>query len=303
MVELPAVMWLAGERNHEARMMGWNLQMELDCGVGEAHGPAIEVSCNIPQVELDVSPHPADVGQMQPIVAELSQRLGQAEVRLRFGPDGRVRHVALVGPNQRNRRMTAMQENLRLMVSRAVAGLDLLVPEHNESIVKQKGGWLLQMPAGSGTLVGGGQQHLRTQRGQGWTVRTAGEATLEPHSSQEWPSTSGLAVDNMANPLPEFAWDSWPETLGVVARFETVLSAEALLDSSGLLVERSWMAIGDPSSGSRMSVGAEGYRYVQGGLLRRLDGEEQVVLGFSEEIAPPENAPSALQTESLGVGW
>jgi len=305
-VRLPAVLWLGADRNKEARITAWQLNMVLDCeGAGDS-GRASDVRCSISDLAVHAAPLSPDAEILPAILDEVDDLLTGAAVVMRFGQDGTLRNLGLKGPTKRHRRHGAMAENLRLMVSRAVAGLDLLaVPDEATGAVKQKGGWILQMPAAAGTLVGGGQLHQVTRQEDAWTQFTQGEATLQPYAGRQWPVTGPLAVHNHDNPLPMGYWGLWSPRVGVDGHFHTQLKAVATLDpESGALRSRTWTALGEPTPDSRMTLGAKGYTYMQQGSLTRLEGDVRVDLGESEALPPLDEEPSALQTwETLGVTW
>ncbi len=307
-VELPAVMWMAADRNTEARMVGWNLDFVLNCDAGEALRRGYEVTCVIEDVAVRGAALPSDAGLLEKILLESDERLTGAEVELRTGPRGELRAVALHNLPDGRRRQTAMKENLRLMLSRAVAGFDQPVAQRDvEAGWAQRGGWIAQMPAGAGTLTGGKIVHERIAAdGDTWTIASKGRVTLEPHSQQEWPPLGVTrAVHRIESPLHPLAWDQWVSQIGMVAWIDTDLEGTAVVEADGgALIERTWSAHGVPTPSSRVSMGAEGYPYIQRGSITRLDDGEAPDVGDSVEIDPPEKTPTAIQTwETLGVSW
>lgn len=307
-VELPAVIWMAADLNTEARMVAWRLEVVLDCPAAEPLRRGSEVVCAIEDIAVSGAAHPSDAGLLEKILLESDEKLTGAELTLRLGDDGALKAVALDGLPMLRRRQTAMKENLRLMLSRAVAGFDLPIPARDvEAGWDQRGSWVAQLPASAGTLAGGKVIHERTAANDHtWTIATRGRVTLEPHSQQEWPPNHpSNRFAQIEGPLHPLAWDNWAGSIGMVAWLDTDLRATGTVDAAtGALIERSWSALSEPTPSSRVANGAKGYPYVQNGRIERLEPEAEVTLGASEEFEPRGDTPSAIQTwESLGAQW
>lgn len=306
-VELPAVMWMAANLNTEARMVAWKLDLVLDCAPGtSAKKQGQEVACTVADAQVRGAAHPGDKGLLErEILQESDDRLTGSVVTLRFVKDGSLKAVSLDGPPVIRRRQTAMKENLRLMVSRAVAGFDQPIPKRDiEAGWEKKGGWIAQLPAASGTLAGGKIVYQRVSDEGPWQIAAQGRVTLEPHSAQEWPPLGAPDVFRLEGPLHPLAWDQWQGSIGMVAWFDTELRGTATWDPKTGLQERTWSAHSEPTPSSRVALAAKGYPYVQSGTIVRLGADDEVTLGESVEFDPPGDTPSAIQTwESLGAMW
>ena len=69
------------------------------------------------------------VGRMNlSLLQELDEVLTGAGLQLQVGDNGRLRNVDLEGVRRPNRRLSERTENLRLVLARMVAGLDLHLP-------------------------------------------------------------------------------------------------------------------------------------------------------------------------------
>lgn len=294
-VDLPAVMWVGAERNTEARLLQWDLEFVLACAPAEG-GRAVEVLCAVEDAAIAGGALPADAGKLAGILEEIDRDLSGATIELRVGPHGHLRGVGMRGLDVTARRSTAMNENLRLMVSRAVAGFDLPVGDGVGDAWSQRAGWITQLPAAAGTVAGGRVVHERREDGM---IGTTGRVLLEPHGKYDAPPT--VCQGGVCPAMAELA--QLDAVVALQGWFETELRAVARLEE-GALVERTWEAVAHPTPSSRMATGSAGYPYRQSGSLRRLGADEAVQLGETREIAVVGPTPTAIQVwETLGVVW
>lgn len=307
-VDLPALMWLGATLNTESRVLGWDLTFRLDCPAGEVTGKRTEVRCTIADLAIQGEAHPGDGEGLEKVLLEIDDKLTGADLILRTGPDGGLRSVQLEGLVTRRRRDNAMQENLRLMLSRAVAGFDQPLPDRDaEAGWEQRGSWIAQLPAGAGTQSGGKVIHELAAEGEGsWTVVSNGRLVLEPHSQWDAPPVGQTRlVTRQEGPLHPLSWGGWSGTVGMGALLDLTLEASATVEAdSGRLMERTWSAEAWPTPSSRVATAAKGYVYRQEGSLVRLSDGEQPDVGETREVEPDGPTPSAIQSwEHLGVDW
>lgn len=307
-VDLPALMWFGATLNTESRVLGWDVTLRLDCPAGEAVGRRTEVRCTIADFAIQAEALPGDGEGLERVLLDVDEKLTGADLVLRTGPDNSLRSVQLEGLQILRRRDNAMRENLRLMLSRAVAGFDMPIPDRDaEAGWEQRGSWIAQMPAGAGTLSGGKVIHeIAASTDSTWTIASSGRLVMEPHSQWDSPPI-GLTrtVQRQEGGLHPSSWGSWGGTIGMDAMLDTLMEATAVVDAeTGALQERSWTSEAWPTPSSKIATAAKGYVYSQVGSIVRLEEGQTVDVGETREVEPDGPTPSAIQNwESLGVDW
>jgi hypothetical protein len=268
-VRLPMFMWFATPFNHQARATAFEIRVVTTCGPGTplARG-SFEVLCTLDDVGLVASGMSQEEGLLAPIVQELDDILTDASVQLVFRPNGRLANIDLEDVSRRNHRVGVINENLRLVVTRAFAGLDLLLPETVESGPwPQYGAWLMQAPSPFGSS------------GNSEIVHTIVES-----------DASGLAIVSGGRGLI-----SPGEGLN---QYDTRMTGRAVFDPrTGRLLDRSWTVVGAPTASSYISFGAAGYPYLQQGRVVALSGDETWDVGKSAELPAGEAAQTAIQQD------
>ena len=174
-----------------------------------------------------------------------------------------------------------MHENLRLVMVRALAGFDLQLPRKGETTDFQ---WpqyqslVLQAPSSVGTQGAADVGHrIKSTAGESVIIETAGRGLLAP------------AVLDLGG--------SGPANL-----FAATFSSEAIFDTdSGILTERVWTALAEPTPSSLIADGMEGLSYIQNGILRYLGDESGPDLGASQSFAAPGNHTALNQWQPLGA--
>ena len=125
-VRLPLFMWFATPFNLQARATAFELRLVTTCAPGEPLArDGYEVMCSLDDVGLLASGMAQEEGLLDPIVKGLDEILTEATVQLVVRGNGRIVNVDLEDVSRRNQRVGAINENLRLVVTRAFAGLDL----------------------------------------------------------------------------------------------------------------------------------------------------------------------------------
>lgn len=266
-VRLPLVMWLATPFNQQARATAFEIRLVTTCGPGvELTRDTVEVLCTLDDVGLLASGMTQEEGLLQPIVEGLDEILTGAVVQLVVRPDGRVANIDLENVTRRNNRVGVINENLRLVVSRAFAGLDLLLPESSDSgNWPQYGAWLMAAPSSNGSAGTSEIVHSIVDRGPGGvSVVSGGRGLIVPGGG-----------DNL---------------------YEARMTGRAVFDGrNGRLLDRNWTVIAGPSASALIAFGGAGYPYVQHGRVVALSGDETWDVGQSGELPPGEAAQTAIQ--------
>ncbi len=276
-VQLPRFLWFVADFNEQARATAFQVHAVMDCLPERISRKRLEVACTIDDISLAAAPMPSEVGELEPVLTEMDRKLTGATLVLEVREDGRITNLALRQAqvrDQRNRRIRQMDENLRLILARLVAGLDLEQPRkglQDGATWAQRQTLLTQAPSTLGTL-GATELIHQVQRVEDGRIEvvSAGEAVIAP-----------------AN-----AFTDAPADL-----FDTELAARAWLTPEGRLRSRTWGVVGRPTPSSALADGTAGLPYTQRGVLRALEPGETPELAPTREIAPGQG-PSAIQSET-----
>lgn len=283
-VQLPRYMWFLADFNRDIRVAGFEVELVMTCASEAVSRRRHEVTCLIDDAALRASPLRAEQGRAGKVLEQMRDKLDGATVVLQVRDNGLIKNVALRDAyrrGQRHRRIRQMNENLRLVVMRALAGLDLERPRkgYTEDEVWAQGDTLLTMaPSAVGTM--GSTQIVHKSRALEddlLPVTTAGKAMIAPATS----TRGGAPADT----------------------FDTRIEAEALVDpQTGGISSRAWKVIGTPTPSSAIAEGPAGLPYVQQGRVVALRDGDEIELGATGEVENPGKEPSAIQVgESLGV--
>ncbi|MBX2800967.1 MAG: hypothetical protein KTR31_25020 [Myxococcales bacterium] len=272
--QLPMMMWFAAKFNKQARVDWFDLRLVTECAPGVVETRRTwEVSCTIEDLALSAMGLPQEAGLLQPILDETDERLTGAVVQLQVRNDGRIVNIDLERLERRNRRFGQINENLRQVLSRAFAGLDLSLPEREADIGwVQNSGWIMRVPTAVGSSGNSELVHkIVSESGPVATIQSGGRALITPGDS--------------AN------------------KFSTRMSGEATFDRrTGRLLDRTWTLMGHPTASSPIANGTEGYPYLQQGRVVSLSEGQTWDVGDSREIPANRDGQSAIQqTFFLGL--
>lgn len=276
-VQLPGFLWLAAVHNEEARVPAWQLRAHLRCDPAVVDGKRTwRVSCRLEEVGLRAATMTADAEVLPIILQEVDARLTGATLELVMDARGDLRAVDLLGLDEDNLRERKIQENLRLLLVRALAGFDLELPAKGRAPYGawgQEGSLLMDAPTAVGTLGSSEFVHeVLETRGSLAVFQTKGEGMVVPSGAGDQFATSLEAMS---------VWDT----------------------SDGGLSERVWVAVGNPTASSRQAEGGRGFMYRQEGRIRRLAAGRPVPeVGNSEVVAGPGVSETALPAwQGLGL--
>jgi len=269
-VQPPSLFTLFTEENHQARMASYELALALDCVAESERRPAWTLRCDIDQANLIGVSSSGDRGRLGVVLEELDANLEASHLQLVLRKDGRLTGVDLEGMPTYNRRVSQNTETARLLVTRAVAGLDLRLPAHAVGageVWAQNGGRLMEAPFAAGSQ-GSGEIAHRVKRVQDTrvVVQSVGRGMIAP------------ATNSVTGPS-----DIYDSTLEGVAQWDVL---------EGTLVQRSWEVIGHPTAGSHIATGGAGYDYTQRGHLVLIsEGDQLPPMPGSGERDPGPRAP------------
>jgi hypothetical protein len=267
---LPQVITLTADRNTTIRAHTLQTKLVMACSAGEPQRQGHELACTIDDVALGGVTFKAERGRMQRVLEEMDHKLTGAAVRIHFTDDGRVRALGLdlnSAQPEINRRVNRMGELQRLVLMRAMAGLELQRPETigDEPWVQTRT-VAFDLPALRGSWGGAQLVHRASPLADGGqVVQTIGRGSAVPSSDTVLPNLYTGTHESVA-----------------------VLEGD-------LVVERKWSTITRPTPSSLVAQGFTGLPYVQRGSLRKLGDDEQVDLGPTHEWVPGPKGPTTLQ--------
>jgi hypothetical protein len=279
-VVLPTYMWFLADQNRQARVAAWQVGAILDCDQAVPDGKkAWAIECGIVDVALRAAALPGDqaapgrLSVLDPILAELDTKLTGARLQFSLRTDGRVTSVDVEGLQHTERRIGQMNENLRQVFARLIAGFDLELPKNGSApsgVWSQRSSQLMAAPNQVGSLGGSETLHRVYHIVDPQVViQSSGKGMIAPVSA---------ALD-----APQNLYESRVESVAV---FDP---------SKGLLTERIWTVEGTPTASSAIAEGGAGVSYYQHGRLNWIrPGEPDPSLGASEEVASPGQTATAL---------
>lgn len=280
-VVLPRPMWLVDGVVLQPRVTEVELDLALACATPEDRPR--EVRCIVEDAAIRAAAMPGEEEIVGAALAQADERLTGAEIVVST-KQGRVRGVLLdIDEPQGSlvrRASRARDENLRLLVSRAMAGFDLQQGALDEGGAwAQRRSWLAQLPGGRGTLASSTLAHeVRTTDEGGYQVVTGGKASLVVET---------LFRDG--TPAPEDT-------------FRADIRADARLDDAGALISRRWGLVAEPTPSSGGGQGVIALPYTHTGTLTRIETASDATIGETTVIPASSRQPGALQADrSLGI--
>jgi hypothetical protein len=275
-VQLPLFMWFATPFNRQARVTAFDIKLVTSCGNAQVETKrVVEVDCTIEDLALSAAGMPQEKGLLQPILEELDELLTGAVVQMRMNDEGRVVNLDLEGVYRRNLRTGRITENMRLVVTRAFAGLDLQLPGTDDRQWVQYDNWLLRAPSVVGTAGSAQVVHsfANTEEVPGYvTIVSAGRAMIIPGEGRN--------------------------------QFDTRMSSTATFDlRTGRIADRNWAVLGGPTASSWIAQGAAGYPYAQQGRVVALTESEPWNVGESLELEPGQVQSAIQQSMNLGAAY
>jgi hypothetical protein len=282
-----------------------------------------EVSCEIEDIGLLVTTfrqwrRERDRELVQRVVDEIDAKLTGLDIQMQVDEAGGVTNFDLEGLVADNSRERTIQEGLRQVVSRMMAGFHLRIPDH----AQRSGQWveyhseLMDIPSltssrGSSTMV-----HLVTPYQDGLQiVQTVGEGSASinlPSYSKEIFSSSltseavemdsgkpsglggleqGGAEAPEMNPIPQ---NSGPGTESdIEATYAMESSGVAVFrKSDGIMSERVWVVTGRPTAGA--GGGTMSAPFVNKGRIQLLGQNDRPDVGPSKQVSWPGRAMTGL---------
>lgn len=264
-LDLPEAFEVFGLNNHDSYVSRVQLELVIRCAPS---APATKTSfalrCEIDDAAIQARPTSSSRGVTALVLPEWTSILkDKAWIEIEQGANGRVRLVDLEGTDKRIQRVQNISENLRLLVARALAPMDLLLPKKGDD--NGVGGWvqtesnIYALPTPLGTY--GSPQITHTiQRTDGdvvmWTFHGEGTIASGDQFGESSRVTAAIKTDGSA-------------------RFDT---------ARGLLLESQYIADGE-STASAVKSEQGAVTYVQSTLIQYLPPDKAApALSVSGEL-------------------
>lgn len=256
-VQLPETIYFNAVENIDSRITLIRIDMNVTCSNYKERGSKKwEIRCLVDDSRLMARPHPIDVGQVAGALDDYESKLTGSTVEMVFTNDGRVKSYDLIGIERNNSRMVDLEENLMMVVGRALAGLDLQLPKKGDDKGKpwrQKRVMAMAFPSTQGSMGSASVDH---------TVVKAEEDGVVVISS----TGKGLMGSGEMIPVGN---DLQPKTMYTMkfegaARFDTI---------NGRLISREYFVEGTPSVSSASISELGMLPYIQAVKVTLLDGD------------------------------
>jgi hypothetical protein len=303
---LPLPLTLGSDNNTAFLSYALQTRMVLLCDKdGKLTKKRIEVMCTIEDIGLQATSvrhhrRERDRAIADEVLSQIDAKLTGAKVQLQVDFKGGVNNIDLEGLVARNERQREVNENLRQLLLRMVAGFHLKIPDH----AQRAGQWieynssLMSMPSltasrGSTTMVHTVSRHPGYQ-----LVQTLGQgttATKLPNFDADRPDFgSDLDITTYTDGATPDAPTMGPVQLGdgtgkeldieVTYTFDT--TGVAVFDrETGIMTERVWVTRGAPTASSAGGTFNNPFRNV--GRIQMLGKTDQPDVGPTRQVGWP----------------
>ncbi len=273
-VRLPEMIPVKSLANTDLRMVEYYLAAVIRCTSSDATRKTWELMCGFDDVQLDAAPPSADANRgMKELLDEWDELLLGATAQIIYSHDGRIRNVSLEGMDTRLRRFREIQETLRLVLLRGLAGIELQTPRSGDDRGRpwqQKESLAMALPKSMGSFGAIRLLHAIGEGGEGpvIVIDTTGKASV----------SSG---ETIGAPGEERMRNVFDMELRGRSRFDT---------EAGSLISRDYLVTGEPTASSALATGVSGTLYLQAVHLELIPSNARVTpLGENRETVPGQN--------------
>jgi hypothetical protein len=314
---LPLGIPFAAERNESFLSYAFQVRAIVACEKeARLSGSKWQVACSIEDIGIRASSHTrfrtaAGREMVQRVLDEIDAKITGIAVQMQVDKKGGITNIDLEGLQSDNVRERQIQESLRQVLSRVMAGFHLRIPDH----AQRDGQWveanseLMDMPSlsasrGSTTLV-----HVVSAYGQDRLVQTVGQGTVAvklpvPREAQPLgdiapddpgPSATSSGGGGLSPAMPsanaspdedaEFLLRGVPTESDVEITYTMSATGVALFEkATGIMTERVWACHGAPTASAGIASGAP-FRNV--GRIAMLGETDKPDVGPTLQVALP----------------
>lgn len=297
----------AAENNKSFKSLAFQIRTVLLCDKdGKLSKHRYEVSCKIEDIALLATSanrwkREKDRALVQSVLDELDAKLTGLDVQMQVVDDGAIKNFDLEGLQADNSRQIDIQESLRQILARTMAGFHLAIPDH----AQRSGQWveynseLMDMPSltasrGSTTMV-----HQVSPYGEMQLVQTIGEGSASvsiPVVEHQVFTTTNTSDDSASVTIDKGGdgastentdddQDAHAAESAVEVSFALKASGVAVFrKSDGIMSERVWSVVGAVTTGVGGSS-APPFRNV--GRIQLLGKDDHPDVGPTEQVSWP----------------
>jgi hypothetical protein len=264
-VSMPEVLLFRAQNNYDVRVPQFSVELNLACkAVVPAGKNAWELACTYDDVALHAKPVRIDRGQLQAVLDEMDQNFKVAVAQVILDNDGRVKSLSLENLEGRNQRYREVEEIMRLVTQRALAGLDLHLPKNGDDGGKV---W--------GQKVSLAMAYAKSTGSSGRIALTSLVQSMDGDKAE-------IATTGRALVQTEIVSRGTP----VEMRHELEMRSLAVFDTAaGEMVKRDYLVEGEPTADSVGAEGVGGLPYVQALTLKLIpEGKNIPKFGPNSEM-------------------
>lgn len=272
-VRLSEPLLFLAQANRDVRVTEFQVNLNLNCVAANPLGKkAWELSCAIDDFAIQAAPISTEQGRLLDILNEYDEKLTGAHLEVVLTLDGRVRTVDLEDVKKQNQRGATIHENLRLVLARSIAGLDLQLPKKGDDRGepwRQSAAQIAGFPSNLGSVGAVQIDHLvQSSNGDVYDLAMTGRGTMG--------SGEMIVVGNEERPRN---------------MFEMAISGSATFDTNeGTLVSREYLVDAKPTASSIDATGS-GVDYVQAARVVLVkEGQEVPAFDENAELEDTTNA-------------
>jgi len=270
-VMLPEPIVFLAQKNKEKRIVEVQVDLDAECKAASPEGKkAWELHCTVSDWAMSAAPVSSDAGDVVPILDEMEHAVTGNYLQVSLTNNGKVRSVSLEGvESERNQRYREIEETLRLILQRTLAGLDLEMPKNGDDKDRAWGlrtSLAMNLPSLHGTV---GSVDLSSEvsatDGDVVTIQTVGRATLG--SGETVAVNSSEQIANL-----------FEMTMRSVTEFDV---------AAGHMVSREYLVDGAPTASSISTEAGGGVTYIQAVKVKLIpEGKPPIRFGENEEMRP-----------------
>ncbi len=245
-VTVPKLVDFKALNNTDVRIGRFRVELVTTCKkVGLSGKDAFDIKCMIDDVGLQAAPVRPDAGRVLPVLTEFDDSFRGSFLELTMTTDGRIKAVGLEGVNDRVRRYREIETVMRLVVVRAIAGLDLQLPKNGDD----KGtSWRMIKSLAMNFVADTGT--VGSLEGVSAITKTDGDIVVIESKAT---GTLGSGEEYLENGQPQLS-NLYDMNLQSAATFDT---------AKGFLLDRTYRVDGNVTAGSLDATGSQGSSYIQ----------------------------------------
>jgi len=238
----PRVMRFYSQENLDARVAEFTMGILMKCVPGPLQGKYRAMDCDVHRAQLGgAAADPSEQQKLLNIFVEYVDLLDDATVEIEMRENGRFRTVDIEGIEKGTAREANVHETLRLIVSRALATMEVEMPKGGQDPGKpwrQKGSPLImRLPTIYGTSGAVRLLHeVVDNQGDTITLQMAGQATVTPGagSSSTDEATGASSSANQQVALYAHGSAVFDRSRGLVVKSESAVQGSLTASSSGV---------------------------------------------------------------------